>query len=704
MCSIPKNSLAATYYVRTDGGTAEQCSGASDAPYPGSGTNQACAWSHPFFALNSEGQWRLRGGDTLIIAPGSYMMGYGAPNTGWCSSEAAYDCHLPPLPSGTASQPTRISGKGWDQGCPSKPVLWGTQRATWIIDLSNTNYAEVQCLEITDHAVCGYAHPNVRCGYDSYPYGEWAANGIFAINASHITLRNLNIHGLGDRGIIAGAISEWLVEDVRIAGNAWAGWEGDVSSWNSSSSNSGSIIFRRVIVEWNGCVELADGTFSHCWAQHANGYGDGLGTAPTGGNWLFDHVTFRYNTSDGLDLLYLGRVAGEARAEVRDSFFYANAGNQVKIGSSSVIVNSVVVGDCGYFFRRGFQLMGPRDSGDHCRAGGNPIAISLQNGDSASIVNTTVVGEGDVMLEIECDRQFSQCSGNERVTVRNSIFMGSTDFLQPFEQSAFVWDPEHFLSEDYNLVYQVKDISEFSFGSHDVLQNPAFVSSDLDNFDGRLTSSSPALDKGLAVGSLGGLVPAYDILGAARPAGAGVDLGAYEYGSQQPVDQYVRRVQQVYVAYYGRCADPGGLDYWVGQLRSHNGDMGSIINNFGNSQEFTNQYGRLTPPELIDTIYRQMFNRDPDLDGKNFYVQQLQNGTMTLATITLNVLDGARGTDKTVVDNKVLVALYATERIRSRNCPYNESNLPQVKAIFSSVGADEASVNAAKSAIDSWCQ
>ncbi|NCT68798.1 MAG: hypothetical protein GXC76_14330, partial [Rhodanobacteraceae bacterium] len=29
---------ATTYYVRADGGTAAQCTGRSDAPYPGSGT------------------------------------------------------------------------------------------------------------------------------------------------------------------------------------------------------------------------------------------------------------------------------------------------------------------------------------------------------------------------------------------------------------------------------------------------------------------------------------------------------------------------------------------------------------------------------------------------------------------------------------------------------------------------------------------
>ena len=37
-------ACAATYYVRTDGGSATQCNGLADAPYPGSGTGQNCWW------------------------------------------------------------------------------------------------------------------------------------------------------------------------------------------------------------------------------------------------------------------------------------------------------------------------------------------------------------------------------------------------------------------------------------------------------------------------------------------------------------------------------------------------------------------------------------------------------------------------------------------------------------------------------------
>ncbi|RMD71232.1 MAG: hypothetical protein D6819_02230 [Gammaproteobacteria bacterium] len=343
------------------------------------------------------------------------------------------------------------------------------------------------------------------------------------------------------------------MEDVRIAGNAWSGWDGDLGE---DSSNRGDLVFRRVTVEWNGCLEQQDGTYDHCWAQSAGGYGDGLGTAATGGHWVFEDSIFRYNTSDGLDLLYLGRTPDPAEAEVRDSLFYGNAGNQVKVGSRATLVNLVVVGNCGYFFRQGFPLMGPRDSGDHCRAMGNPVALSLQQGDQAAVINSTVFGEGDVLVEMPCDTAFSTCDGTESVVLQNNIFVGTTDFLQPFENSALFWDPDGFGQEDYNIVYNVKDLDPASLGPHDIVQDPQFMQADLDNFDGHLQPSSPAIDSGLPVGI--GQVPDHDVEGIPRPQGQGVDRGAYEWTATPP--RYTLTVQKAGTGTGTVTSDPPGID------------------------------------------------------------------------------------------------------------------------------------------------
>jgi len=68
-----------TYCVHPNEASPEQCTGLVNAPYPGSGTDQPCAWDHPFRALPPGGSPRIAGGDRLIVAAGNYRMGYGAP-------------------------------------------------------------------------------------------------------------------------------------------------------------------------------------------------------------------------------------------------------------------------------------------------------------------------------------------------------------------------------------------------------------------------------------------------------------------------------------------------------------------------------------------------------------------------------------------------------------------------------------------------
>lgn len=56
---------ANTYYARTDGGTSTQCTGTTNAPYPGSGTGQACGYASLQVALDT-----VAYGDTIIARAG----------------------------------------------------------------------------------------------------------------------------------------------------------------------------------------------------------------------------------------------------------------------------------------------------------------------------------------------------------------------------------------------------------------------------------------------------------------------------------------------------------------------------------------------------------------------------------------------------------------------------------------------------------
>ncbi len=273
------------YYVRPDGGTAAQCDGLEDTPYS-EGASPECAWNHPFQALPPLGAPRIAGGDTLIISTGEYEMGYGAPGTENCDAESAYDCHMPPIPSGMdAKHPTRILGEGLSSGCGKPPQLWGSERADYILNLAGSSNVEVACLEVTDHSECIELQENgFPCERDAPPYGDWAATGLYAADSTNVHLIDMNIHGLADSGVHAGGLADWTLENVRIAANGWSGWDGDIGD---DSSNSGTMLFRHWRVEWNGCGETyPGGRPTRCWAQSAGGYGDGVGTGATGGHWI----------------------------------------------------------------------------------------------------------------------------------------------------------------------------------------------------------------------------------------------------------------------------------------------------------------------------------------------------------------------------------------------------------------------------------
>lgn len=514
----PGSVLAAggvTYFIRPDGGSVGQCTGRVDAAYPGAGLAQPCAWNHPFQALPPGGQPRIAGGDTLIIGSGSYQMGYGAPGTDACDPDGAWDCHMPPIPAGPDSNtPTRILGAGWDRGCVNPPQLWGTQRTDWILDLTHANHVTVACLEITDHSGCVEFHSGgLACTRDAYPFGDWASTGLVAADAADVTLRDLDIHGFANTGVRAGRLTDWTVERVKIVGNGWAGWDGDIAG---TDSNSGTLTYRQWTVAWNGCGESWPGRQPvSCWAQEAGGYGDGVGTGETQGRWIIEDSAFLYNTSDGLDLLY---TRPGAQIEIRRTWAEGNAGNQIKSNGPITMENSIVVGNCGFFDGKPFTF-----NVDPCRALGTALQLNVWRGDQVRVINNTVAGEGDCLVVAECSEP-GGCAGTERVTVANNIFQGTTDFMQPFElaclmyQETFPADP---FVADYNVIVNVKD--DLCPGPNDLcVGDPGLVNNGIDSFDAHLRPGSPAINSANPA-----IAPAQDYDG--LPRDAQPDRGAVEY-------------------------------------------------------------------------------------------------------------------------------------------------------------------------------
>jgi hypothetical protein len=119
---------------------------------------------------------------------------------------------------------------------------------------------------------------------------------------------------------------------------------------------------------------------------------------------------------------------------------------------------------------------------------------------------------------------------------------------------------------------------------------------------------------------------------------------------------YLEQVQKIYIGYYGRAADPIGQVYWATQLDNAGGNLATIINAFGTSAEATTLFSGMTNMAKVNAIYQQCFHRDAEVAGLTYYTNALTAGTYTQASIMLNILNGATGTDATAVVNKLSAA------------------------------------------------
>jgi hypothetical protein len=109
------------------------------------------------------------------------------------------------------------------------------------------------------------------------------------------------------------------------------------------------------------------------------------------------------------------------------------------------------------------------------------------------------------------------------------------------------------------------------------------------------------------------------------------------------------QIQQLYVAYFGRPADPNGLASWLTSTAS----LTQIAQSFGTAPEFTTAFAGQTYAQQVNNLYLNLFGRSAEPAGLNAWVAELNSGRLTLAQIGLAISSGAQGSDKVALDSKI---------------------------------------------------
>ena len=166
-------------------------------------------------------------------------------------------------------------------------------------------------------------------------------------------------------------------------------------------------------------------------------------------------------------------------------------------------------------------------------------------------------------------------------------------------------------------------------------------------------------------------------------------------------------IQKIYIGYFGRAADPGGLNYWVG--RYNNGaSLDQIANTFAVQPEATTLYAWLGAPnlnvgiaEFVTEVYENLFNRVPEAAGLAFWTKYLaEKGVGSAGVAIQTIINSAQGSDVTTLNNKATVANYYTSEFQFRQATWGSDDLADARAVVADVDATAASVTAGKQLAD----
>jgi len=168
------------------------------------------------------------------------------------------------------------------------------------------------------------------------------------------------------------------------------------------------------------------------------------------------------------------------------------------------------------------------------------------------------------------------------------------------------------------------------------------------------------------------------------------------------------QIEALYVGYFGRAADQGGLTYWLDELNSGAINTSQIAASFSVQVEAEAEYPFLANPLVATTadiqafitqVYQNLFNRMPDTGGlaywQNYLSENLGNPKV-VGDFILAVIDGAQSTDQTTIANKISVANFvvATEGINFTVAAAELTNTD-----IAGVTADPTTMSVAESAI-----
>lgn len=152
-------------------------------------------------------------------------------------------------------------------------------------------------------------------------------------------------------------------------------------------------------------------------------------------------------------------------------------------------------------------------------------------------------------------------------------------------------------------------------------------------------------------------------------------------------------LQQLYIGYLGRPADRGGLDYWIEVIDTGRATLDDVRTNFVFHQpEYARVYGGLNRAETVTKIYENLFERQFDPAGFDYWVNG-EGAAVQPDNLIAALIAGAGPGDSQVLANKGEIARLYTDNVGA------SYDLSSAYAIVADVNRDPQSVAEAETLI-----
>ena len=161
------------------------------------------------------------------------------------------------------------------------------------------------------------------------------------------------------------------------------------------------------------------------------------------------------------------------------------------------------------------------------------------------------------------------------------------------------------------------------------------------------------------------------------------------YNPNLSTSTYSKNITKLYVATFNRAPDANGIEYWLNSELN----LEDIAQSFFDQEETQTLYPSSTQESLfVESVYRNLFNREPDSEGWIYWIDAISSGTISRSLFILAVINGAKGDDITILSNKQKVGEY----FANSGLNYTED----AKMVISNITSTDQSVEEAIEMID----